>query len=362
VTEPPVQTGTTEQELRHNTLNEVTGGIHLVTSADGTRLVRKRLSPPGEPDPSRPERWRASEDPRAYSWWRREADVYGDTELRDRVEQAGLGIQPARIELGDPDGLVLWLDWAEGRTAADLTLDDHVALATGLGRWQARGPLDRPWTSRAFLRSYAGANFAAARADGAAGMVYDEATWRHPLIAEHWPADLQRRWQALLADADRLFDLMEALPRTLCHLDVWAMNVVRRADGVPVLLDWAFTGDGAIGEDVGNAIPDACFDLLWPAERVRELDAAVTAAYTDGLRQAGWREDPRLARLGIVAACVKYIWLVPWMLHRVADDEHRAYFHDADSIQLYRARGMVFSMLTDWHDEALALSAELGLT
>ncbi|HYU86297.1 MAG TPA: hypothetical protein VEK80_15960 [Kribbellaceae bacterium] len=49
-----------EEELRHNPLNEVTGGIHLVTTDDGRRLVRKRLRPPGPPDPSRPERWRSA--------------------------------------------------------------------------------------------------------------------------------------------------------------------------------------------------------------------------------------------------------------------------------------------------------------
>lgn len=350
------------QELRHNTLNEVTGSLHLVTDPDGRKRVRKWLRPPGDPAPDRPPQWRASEDPRAYTWWRREADVYGDAELRDRVEQAGLGIQPAEIELGDPEGLVLWLDWADGRTAAGLRLDDHVALAAGLGRWQARGPLDRPWTSRRFLRSYAGAQVATARVDGAFGLVDDDAAWKQPLITEDWPDDLQHRWQALIAGTEWLYDLMEALPRTMAHLDVWAMNVIRRTDGVPVLLDWAFTGDGAIGEDIGNAVPDACFDLFWPADRVRELDRAMTAAYVDGLREGGWRGDPRLARLGIVASCVKYTWLLPWMLRRAPDAEHKAYFDDADSTEFYRNRGLVFSLLTDWHDEALSLSAELGFS
>lgn len=355
MTEPPATV-----ELRHNTLNEVTGSLHLVTTATGERLVRKWLRPPGDSDPDRPSQWRASEDPRAYTWWRREADVYGDPELRARVEEAGIGMQPARVELGDPEGLLLWLDWADGRTADALTLDDNVALAAGLGRWQARGPLDRPWTSRRFLRSYAGAQVATAQADGAFALVDDDAAWKQPLITENWPDDLRRRWQALIAGTERLYDLMEALPRTLAHLDVWAMNVIRRADGVPVLLDWAFTGDGAIGEDIGNAIPDGCFDLFWPADRVRELDEAMTTAYVEGLREGGWRGDPRVARLGIVGSCVKYTWLLPWMLRRAPDAEHKAYFDDADSTEFYRSRGVVFSLLTDWHDEALALSSDLG--
>ncbi|MFI6345062.1 phosphotransferase family protein [Streptomyces sp. NPDC050560] len=69
------------------------------------------------------------------------------------------------------------------------------------------------------------------------------------------------------------------LPRTPCHLDVWPGNLIRRPDGEVVFLDWAFTGDGAVGEDVGNLIPDSVLDRFLPHESLDELDAAVTDAY-----------------------------------------------------------------------------------
>lgn len=349
----------TERELRHNKLNEVTGGIHLVTSPDGTKQVRKRLRRPVAD--STAGMWRASDDPRAYGWWRREADVYEDTELRASAEKAGLGLPDARVEDEGQTGLALWLEWVDGRTAETLTLEDYVAFATALGRWQGGAQVSRPWTSTGFLRSYAGANLDRARDNGSLALMDDDAIWRHPLIAGNWPDDLRPRWQALLDDAPRLHDLMESLPRTLCHLDAWALNLVRRPDGAPVLIDWAFAGDGAVGEDIGNAIPDASFDLCWPADRAHELDAAMTTAYAGGLRTAGWDGDERLVRLGIVASCVKYTWLLPMMLLRTQDEEQKAYQVSVDADELYRARGTVFGLLADWHDEARSLALSVGL-
>jgi thiamine kinase-like enzyme len=49
---------------------------------------------------------------------------------------------------------------------------------------------------------------------------------------------------------------IERAPRTVCHLDLWPRNVFDD-DGATVLIDWAFVGIGAVGEDVGNLVPDA---------------------------------------------------------------------------------------------------------
>ena len=58
---------------------------------------------------------------------------------------------------------------------------------------------------------------------------------------------------------------------------MWPNNLIRRPSGEVVLLDWAFTGDGALGEDVGNLIPDSVLDLLFPHDALDELDARLTA-------------------------------------------------------------------------------------
>ena len=333
---------TRREALRHNPLNAVTASVERVHLADGTTRVRKELRRPSAADTGP---WAGSDDPRHWNYWRREAEVYGSAAVRAGLRDTGLDLPAAEIE----DGRVLWLEDVAGRPGTEFTLAEHERFASALGRWQAHGPLDAPWTSRRFLRNYAAGR--PARYE----LVGDDRAWDQPLVRDCWPPGLRTGWPRLLAHRERLLATMERLPRTFAHLDAWVSNEIARPDGRTVLLDWAFAGDGAIGEDAGNHIPDAAFDLFWPAERIAELDAAVTAAYLAGLREAGRSGDPTEVRLGIVASCVKYVWLLPGMLARASATEHRAYHEVAEAEQLYRQRGLVLAHLVGWCDEALAL-------
>ncbi|MFI1568549.1 hypothetical protein ACH4ZX_36945 [Streptomyces sp. NPDC020490] len=78
---------------------------------------------------------------------------------------------------------------------------------------------------------------------------------------------------------------MESLPRSLSHLDQRPANL-RSHDPDGVLCDWAFTGDGALGEDLGNYLPDSVFDPFVPAAHLPGYAAAAYAAYLHGLRES----------------------------------------------------------------------------
>lgn len=333
---------TRREALRHNPLNAVTASVERVHLADGTTRVRKELRRPAAADTGP---WAGSDDPRHWNYWRREAEVYGSAAVRAGLRDTGLDLPAAEVE----DRRVLWLEDVAGRAGTEFTLAEHERFAFALGRWQARDPLDAPWTSRHFLRDYAASRPAPYE------LVDDDRAWDQPLVRDCWPPGLRTGWARLLAHRERLLATMERLPRTFAHLDAWVSNEIARPDGRTVLLDWAFAGDGAVGEDAGNHIPDAAFDLFWPGDRIAELDAAVTAAYLAGLREAGRSGDPSEVRLGIVASCVKYVWLLPGMLARASATEHRAYHEVADAEQLYRQRGLVLAHLVGWCDEALAL-------
>ena len=340
--------GPEAQVLRYNPNNESTLIVERVSTPDGTR-VRKRLRAPG-PTSSGPAHWAASTEPAHWNFWHREAEVYTDYDLRASLAGTGLDLAGAHV-VDHHDGATLWLEDVTGTAGPDFTLDDHVATATALGRWQSRPPPARPWASRRFLRAYSTTR------PGEVSLVGDDAAWDQPLIRATWPPGLREGWARLLAHRELLLATMEALPRTVCHLDAWVANVIRRPDGAVVLLDWSSAGDGALGEDLGNWLPDAVFDLFWPAEHLADLEEACYPAYLAGLRQAGWRGSEADVRLGLVASAVKYAWLLPLLLAHASNAEHHAYHRRADPEHLYRQRGTALAHLVTWADEALDILA-----
>ncbi|WP_203589753.1 hypothetical protein [Streptomyces sp. SID13031] len=273
-------------------------------------------------------------------------EVYRDAELRGRLEGTGLVLPGVEVE-EIAGGAVLYLEDIVGRAGTEFTLEDHAALARACGRWQARPAVVRPWTSVGFLRDYSTTR------EVPWELLDDDAAWRQPLVADNWPAGLRDGWQRLVAHRDELLTIVEQSPRAGCHLDLWVCNAIRRPDGEIALLDWAFCGDGALGEDLGNYIPDAVFDLFWPAERLPELAETCVSSYLEGLREGGWRGDPDVVRRAVMASAVKYAWLLPGLLGQASRSSHKAYHQQADSQHLFQQRGLALSFLAEWCAEAL---------
>jgi hypothetical protein len=336
----------TRESLRHNPLNEVTVTVERVRDHDGRSRVRKELRPPSPDGSGGP--WAASDDAHHWNYWRREAEAYREDDLRDGLRRAGLDLPEARVEETDT-GAVLWLEDVAGAPGPAFTISDHVELASALGRWQASGPWVTAWTSTGFLRDYSTSRIAPWH------LLDDDEAWRQPLVSDLWPTGLRDGWRRLVANRDLLLQTMERLPRTRSHLDLWVSNQIRRPTGPVVLLDWAFAGDGAVGEDLGNHVPDAVLDLFWPAERFTELESACFEAYEQALTDEGWEGTARDVRLGFVASAVKYTWLLPRLLEQASALEHKAYYESADSQHLYRQRGLALAHLVRWGDEALDL-------
>jgi hypothetical protein len=344
--------GDEAEHLRHNPRNAVTRSVERVRRADGSSFVRKVLQ---AHDPDALDFWQASPDPRHWNSWRREVEAYRSEALRSSLLGTGLGLADAAVhESPSGDEVTLELEDVAGTPGASFTLEQHAALARAVGRWQARPPLDLPWLSQGFLREYSGSK------PFLVDVARDDERWAHPLVAA-WPAGVRAGWERMVANRSRLLQVMEALPRVTAHLDLWVSNEIRRPSGEVVLLDWAFSGDGAVGEDLGNHVPDGVFDLFWPAERVHELDEAVFAAHLEGLREGGSTVDERIVRLGVVGASVKYVWLLPLLLADVDRDQHAAYHEATDTEHLYQQRGLGLAFLFAWCDEALRLADELGL-
>lgn len=338
--------------LVHNPKNAVTRGVWRVTAGSASAILKvlTRAKAPAS------EAWLARDEPSHWNYWRREALLY-QSELPSIL--AALGIGSPRL-LGSfersGDEIALWLEDVQGRRGDSWGVDDHCAAAEALGRVNAafaKSPqlADSPWLSRRFLRGYSDKPVQGA-------LLEDDAVWSHPLVAECLGDRVREAGRQLVAERDWLLDLMEALPRTLCHLDFWPMNLIRRPSGEVVALDWAFVGDGAIGEDLGNHVPDSAFDLFTPAAELAALDQATFRAFVNGLRESGWRGEERVARLGVCASAVKYSWLLPLMLERAVAEEHASYGGSAlaDPRHQYRQRGDTLCFLAGWVDEARRLA------
>jgi hypothetical protein len=327
-------------ELQHNTGNQATGGIWRVSGPAGDAIL-KHLTPTGGGHAH----WPASEDPRHWNFWQREYLAYTSGFAASYGIEAGIGA-PALLAAGErPDGSrELWLEAVDGIHGRHWRVPMLADFARRLGIVQARhrDTPEEPWQSTRFLRQYSGRR------------EFHDIPWDHPAAAAHWPAELREGLRLIWERRADLFAIAEALPQTICHLDVWPMNLVRRGD-TPVLLDWSFTGRGAIGEDVANLIADTFFDGLQPVDRLTETETLVTDAYLAGLAEAGHRDEAATRQAVAATGAAKYCWLAPAMLTHLAAGRSvaSADYDAAEDAAVLERRRPIFRMLVRWAKTAL---------
>jgi hypothetical protein len=324
MTEPPADLlapGWTATALTHNPANAATGGIWRVTRGDAGSAILKIATPP--PAAAAARGWDTSDDPGHWNYWKREPIAYRTGLAASAFD--GLRAPTLLSTTERPDGsIALWLEDVAGTpgpgaTAAQLG-DVARALRTAVGR--PVPPLG--WLSRDWLRSYT-----------LARPVRQPVPWDHPVAAAAWPRrlrdDLRMLWErryAVLAAADRR-------PRTLCHHDVWPMNLVFAA-GRPVLFDWSFVGPGPVGEDAANLVLDTFLDGLVPVERLDEVVTAVLDGY-----------GPEHERAVQLCGAAKYFWLAPRMLTQL--ESSIAMNYDSRTVaDTFAGRRPIFELLAAW--------------
>lgn len=351
----------TVEPLVHNPW--LTAGIaRVVDGGDGDRsVIVKRLARSRPTGASAWDRhWAAgADDERHWSYWAREAKAF-ESGLTELWARSGIRAPRCHLIVDAADSIDLYLEDVHGLPGEQWPLEAYGEVARALGRAQggvvvAERAADRPWLSRHFLRDYV--------TDKPVdyGLLDDDAAWRRPLVAEHFPAELRPAAGFLHAHRDELLAIAEALPRTLCHLDFWPKNLIRTDDGY-VAIDWSFTGDGALGEDIGNLVPDSSFDHFVPAAELPALEAIAVDGYLAGLREAGGPFDADLVRLGVWASSVKYDWLTPAMLDAATQPVQRAYGGqtEIDAAFRFRERGQALLFTAGWAERAIDLARTAG--
>jgi hypothetical protein len=329
------------EPLRGGALNPVTGGIWRVRGAVGSAILKILTAPSADRDRG----WESSDAPAHWNYWRREAEALSSGLAATAYAEAGLAGPELLTAVVHPRAIELWCAEATGVPGTEQRGPDMVRLAERLGAGQAAwvdAVPGEPWLSRRWLRQYVESKpVAPARKD-----------WDHPLVAAVWPESLRKRLRLLWKHRHQLVERVESLPRTLAHLDVWPANVVG-----DTLLDWAFVGDGAVGEDVGNLVPDAFFDGFLPLEDLPDLALEAPRAYARTVAaESGGRVDEATALLGVRAGgAAKYGWLAPLMLSRLGEQRWASYGGgpQREPADVLAARRPVLELVVNWADIAL---------
>jgi hypothetical protein len=128
----------------------------------------------------------------------------------------------------------------------------------------------------------------------------------HALIRRWMPGDAADRYFRLWEERGVYLDALDRLPQTLCHFDIFRRNLFARrtADGdyESVAIDWAFAGKGALGEELVPLVLGSVMFFEVGLDQAQALEEIAFESYLKGLRDAGWRGDPRQVRLGYAAA------------------------------------------------------------
>jgi hypothetical protein len=336
------------EPLRHAQRNAAVAGIWRGRGTASSSVLK--LATPPAPETASAA-WPTSDEPAHWNYWRRETLAYSSQLAATAYGDAITA--PVLLEANPrPDGGVeLWLADVSGAGGFDWPVPRLARFAYELGagqaRWAGRVP-DTAWLSRRWLAQYL--------AEGPSRFVrVDDADWDHPSVAAAWPAAVRRQLRRLWAGRRRVLAAAEAAERTLCHLDVWPANLIDHA-GTSVLLDWAFTGDGAVGEDVANLIVDSCADGLMDAALLPEIAESTTGRYLEGLRDGGWSGSDDAVRSAI-AACgaAKYSWLGPARLASAVRDElgPSSYGQDTSAVARMQRLSGVVVLIAGWAASAL---------
>ena len=266
-----------------------------------------------------------------YNYHRREILAYEEGLLKDLP--GGISAPRCLGVTKYPDGVCwLWLEDVQSPASPIWSLAEYVLAARHLGQFNGayltEYPLPSlPWLSQNWMRGWLGDYEEDCKK--VLELSRDERFWEQPLLRSSFPRSITNEISQLWASHDALLRTLDRLPRTFCHLDAYRPNLFIRRDAQgsnqTVAVDWVFTGIASVGEEIANLLAASLIWFEYDAAEAKNLDEAVFNGYLNGLRDSGWQEDSRLARLGYTAACALRWGIVGlWWLQDMGDPTKQA--------------------------------------
>jgi len=241
-------------------------------------------------------------EPSGSHYWKREALLYQSGLLDDLP--GGLAAPPCLGVAEQPGGeFRIWMEDVKDDVGPTWPLEHYGVVARHLGQFNGAYLMGRPmpsdpWLSRGWLRQ------AVARATS--GIAQLRGSLDHPLVRRVYPPVAAEALFRLCEERQVFLATLDHLPQTFCHRDAFRRDLFARrsADGGwhTVAIDWAFSGPGAIREELVPLVMATVGFFEVGADKLGELEAIVFESYLGGLREAGWRGDESVARLGYVAS------------------------------------------------------------
>jgi hypothetical protein len=234
------------------------------------------------------------DDPSSLSYWKREALAY-QSGLLDHLP--GRIYAPHCFAVVEQAGLEMWL-WMEeiiDETRGSWSLDHYGHVARQLGQFNAAGlgkqaEFAYPWLTKGILREWVGDT----------APEFPPQILAHPLVSRVWPNDIYEWMLHVWSKHEAWIDNIERQPQTFAHLDAFRRNMFSRRDqqnrSQTILIDWAFAGSAAVGEEIAPLVAASLNFLEFDIGQAKSLDQVVVEGYLAGLREEGWRGDPRAVR------------------------------------------------------------------
>jgi hypothetical protein len=254
-------------------------------------LILKILVPPGDLSA------RAVHFTDGFAYWKREAEALTSGLLEHLTP--GLSA-PICYEVADqPDGSVwLWMEEVE-KVQTAWTVSRFAEVARRLGKWQGQYLVGKPlpqgvWlTPSGWNRDFVEEN--------SATMELLKHSLEKPWVRYAYPEDKLKEILWVWEEREVFYQALENLPQVFCHRDVFGRNLLDR-QGEAVLIDWAYAGIGAVGEELTPLVQAT---YLWKEVEegsFKELEDGIFSGYLEGLGEVGWQGDAALVRLGYTAS------------------------------------------------------------
>jgi len=250
-----------------------------------------------------------STDEGSWDYWKREWHVYQSPWLQ---QLPGPFVAPRVVATGEisaeADKALAWI------AMEDLQASDRrpwqagefreVArhLGTFNGHYLCGRPLPTdPWLSRNWIRGWT---------ELAKPFVELLPTISsHPVAGRLFTSDLIDDLIQLWDEREKWYQVLERLPQTLCHNDVFPRNLFVRGDGrtsQSVAIDWAFCGQGAVGQELSGLVGTTQPFMESRPERWDDLERDCLDGYADGLRQAGWHDSDEILLGYLVSTALRF--------------------------------------------------------